>query len=103
IYFSQGNPVEAINKLDVLLGQYAKNSMITRIVQVLQELIRSNPSEAALRARLASIFKKMGRKAEATEQLDALGEIQLEAGMTREAATTIGQISGLNPDRVDDY
>lgn len=103
IYLTQGNSVEAVKKLDVLMGVYARTGMVTRIVQVLQELVRMNPDETSLRARLASIYKKLGRKAEAIEQLDALGELQLEAGLTKEAAGTIRQIIAIGPDRVEDY
>jgi tetratricopeptide (TPR) repeat protein len=103
IYFTQGNSVEAVKKVDMLLGIYARERDVRRIMQLLEELVHSNPSDTGLRKRLASIYVKRGQRREAIEQLDAMGELQLDAGLTREAAKTIRQIIALNPDRVDDY
>ncbi len=101
--YRQGNPVEAIRRLDKLLGIYARQKQITRIVQLLEELVTVYPGDTGLRSRLASIYKQLGRKREAIVQLDALGELQLEAGLHREAANTIRQIIGMNPEHIEDY
>lgn len=103
IYYTQGNQVEAIKSLDELLGVYAKKGQIDKIVSVLEELVTTNPTDAAVRQRLASIYRRRGQKKEAIEQLDALGELQLDAGLTQEAAKTIKQIIAMGPDRVDEY
>ena len=103
IYYTQGNQVEAIKRLDGLLGLYAKNGEIDKIVKMLEDLVRINPDDAAVRQRLASIYRRRGQKKEAIEQLDALGELQLDAGLTKEAAQTIKQIISMNPDRLDEY
>jgi len=103
IYYAQGNNVEAIKRLDMLLSVYARQRKIREIATLLEGLVRSNPQDTALRARMASIYRKMGQKDRAIEQLDALGELQLDAGLTRDAANTIRQIIGMNPDRVEDY
>ncbi|MEM9951070.1 MAG: tetratricopeptide repeat protein [Chloroflexota bacterium] len=103
LFYAQGNQVEAIKRLDTLLGSYAKKGQIDKIVKMLESLVRSNPDDAALRQRLASIYRRRGQKKEAIEQLDALGELQLEAGLMAEAAKTIKQIISMNPDRIDDY
>ncbi len=101
--YRQGNQIEAIRRLDKLLGIYARNKQINRITQLLEELVTLYPNDTGLRSRLAAIYKQLGRKRDAIVQLDALGELQLEAGLHREAAGTIKQIIGLNPDHVDDY
>ncbi|MCA9883197.1 MAG: tetratricopeptide repeat protein [Anaerolineae bacterium] len=103
IYYAQGNNVEAIKRLDKLLSVFARQHKIKEIASLLEGLVRSNPQDTALRARMASIYRKMGQKDRAIEQLDALGELQLDAGLTRDAANTIRQIIGMNPDRVEDY
>ncbi len=103
LFYTQGNQVEAIKRLDVLLGVYAKNGEIDKIVKMLENLIRINPDDAAVRQRLASIYRRRGQKKEAIEQLDALGELQLDAGLTSDAAKTIKQIISMNPDRLDEY
>lgn len=103
IQFNQGNSSEAIKRLDVLLGIYSKNKLINKITQLLEELVRLYPNDTGLRSRLASIYKALNRKHDAIAQLDALGELQLDAGLHREAANTIRQIIEMQPDRVDEY
>jgi tetratricopeptide (TPR) repeat protein len=101
--YRQGNQIEAIRRLDKLLSIYARGKQINRITQLLEELVTLYPNDTGLRSRLAAIYKQLGRKRDAIVQLDALGELQLEAGLHREAANTIRQIIGLQPDHVDDY
>lgn len=101
--YRQGNQIEAIRRLDKLLSIYARNKQINRITQLLEELVTLYPNDMGLRSRLAQIYKQLNRKHDAIVQLDALGELQLEAGLHKEAANTIRTIIGLNPDHVDDY
>jgi tetratricopeptide (TPR) repeat protein len=103
INYQQGNNVEAIKRLDTLLSTYAAKGLVTKIVSLLSELVERFPRDMALRARLASIYRKLGQHAQAIEQLDALGELQLEAGMNREAANTVRQIIALKPQRIEEY
>lgn len=101
--YNQGNSVEAIRYLDKLLSLYANKKQISKIVQLLEDLVRHYPSDTGLRSRLAQVYKQTGRKGDAIEQLDALGELQLEAGLLKDARTTIKQIIALDPDNVADY
>jgi tetratricopeptide (TPR) repeat protein len=103
IYYTQGNHVEAVKRLDMLLGHYAKAGEIKKIERMLEDLVQSNPSDTALRQRLASIYRRLNRIRDAIEQLDALGELQLDAGLTQEACQTIKQIVALGPENLDDY
>lgn len=103
IHYRQGNQVDAVKKLDQLLGIYARSHQINKITQLLEELVTMYPNDTALRSRLAAIFKQMGRKEDAIKQLDALGELQLEAGLHQDAIRTIRQIVTLNPAGIEDY
>lgn len=103
IYYTQGNQVEAVKRLDMLLGKYAKAGEVKKIERILEDLVNSNPNDTALRQRLASIYRRLNRTREAIEQLDALGELQLDAGLTQEACQTIKQIITLGPENLDDY
>lgn len=103
LYYSQGNQIEAIKKLDILLGVYAKKGTVNRITALLEDLVQQNQRDMPLRARLASIYRKLGNPVKAIEQLDALGELQLDAGIHRDAANTIRQIIALKPERVEEY
>jgi tetratricopeptide (TPR) repeat protein len=103
LHYRQKNNVEAMRRLDKLLGIYARNKQINRITQLLEELVLQEPNDTALRSRLASIYRHLGRTKEAISQLDALGELQLDAGQHAEAANTIRLIITLKPDHVEDY
>ncbi|MEP7293303.1 MAG: tetratricopeptide repeat protein, partial [Chloroflexota bacterium] len=103
INYRQGNQVEAIRRLDKLLGLYARNRQVSRITQLLEELVTLYQNDTGLRSRLAAIYRQLGRTRDAIVQLDALGELQLEAGMHKDAATTIRQIITLAPDHAEDY
>ena len=101
--YRQGNQLEAIKRLDQLLSMYAKKKQINNIVTLLEELVTLYPNDTGLRSRLAAIYRQLGRTKDSVLQLDALGELQLEAGLHEEAASTIRQIIALNPDGVEDY
>jgi Flp pilus assembly protein TadD len=103
IHYRQNNTVEAIKKLDSLLGIYAKSKQINRITQLLEELVAMYPNDTGLRSRLAAIYRQLNRKEDAIKQLDALGELQLEAGQHQDAISTIRQIVSLNPPGLDEY
>lgn len=103
LHYSMGNQVDAIRYLDMMLGAFAKKKQVSKIAQVLEELVRHYPKDTGLRSRLAAIYKQLKRKADAIDQLDALGEIQLEAGLQEDARKTIRQIISLEPDNLEDY
>jgi tetratricopeptide (TPR) repeat protein len=103
LHFRQTNAVEAIKRLDTLLGIYAKNRQINPMMQILEELVTMYPNDTGLRSRLGAIYTKLKRKEDAIRQYDALGELQLEAGLHQDAVNTIKQIIALNPDGIQEY
>jgi tetratricopeptide (TPR) repeat protein len=103
IHYRQNNPVEATKKLDALLGIYAKSRQVNKITQLLEEQVTLYPNDTGLRSRLAAIYRQLNRKEDAIKQLDALAELQLEAGQHQDACATIRQIIALQPTAVEDY
>jgi tetratricopeptide (TPR) repeat protein len=97
------NPIGAIRELDSLLRIYAKEKRIQDIVKVLEEQVTMRSDDIALRRRLASVYRQVGNKPKAVEQLDTLGNLQLDAGLTDDAIETIRQIVQLNPPNVQEY
>ncbi len=98
-----GNQIEGIKQLDELLRGYAKRKQVKNILNVLQDLVRSYPDDSGLRSRLAAIFRQLGRRDEAIEQMDKLADLQLEAGLADDACDTIRQIIRLTPPNADKY
>ncbi len=103
LYFRLNNRVEAVKELDNLMRLYAQRQRADLISQVLEEQVALYPEEMALRSRMAAFYRRLGRIADAVAQLDALGELQLDAGMHSAAAETIRQIIAMNPSGVEDY
>jgi tetratricopeptide (TPR) repeat protein len=101
--FRQGNQVEAVKRLDELLSMYAKKKQVNSIVKLLEEMVTLYPNDTGLRNRLATIFEQLGRKQDAIKHLDALGELQLEAGQHQDACNTLRRIIKMNPEGADDY
>jgi len=103
IHYRQNNPLEAIKELDGLLQVYAKQKRGDLILRTLEEMVAARTGDMALRARLGAVYRQVNRKMDAIAQLDALGAMQLEAGMYNEARTTIKQIIALGPTDVEQY
>ncbi|MFN8375956.1 MAG: tetratricopeptide repeat protein [Anaerolineae bacterium] len=103
LYYAQSNQVEALKRLDVLLSIYAKNKQVNRITQTLEDLVKRYPDDHGLRQRMATIYRRLGRKKDAIAQLDALGDLQFEAGLHDEAVKTIRQILDIGPDDPTPY
>lgn len=103
IHFKLGNPIEAMRELDNLLRLYAQSRRGSMILSTLESMVAARPSEMGLRSRLAAVYQQIKRIPEAIEQLDALGELQLDAGLMQEACATIKQIVKLNPPNVEQY
>jgi tetratricopeptide (TPR) repeat protein len=103
LYFKQGENEKALQTLDSLLGLYQGAGKGQKVLTVLQEAVQTRPEEMGLRARLAAALARQGMAKEAIAEYDALGEMQLEAGLREEAAQTIQTIISLGPDDVEGY
>jgi tetratricopeptide (TPR) repeat protein len=101
--FQLGNTQGAIEALDGYLGYLVQSGRMNHIVSVLKEQVRQRPDEMPLRQRLAEVYRQQGRRQEAIAELDALGELQLDAGDIGAALTTIRKIVALNPPDVESY
>lgn len=95
--------LSAIRELDGLLRVYAREHRAGDIIRVLEEQVTRYPKDMALRSRLAAVYRQTGKSEQAVEQLDALAELQLEAGMHQDAIVTVKRIVALNPPEVNDY
>lgn len=98
-----GQEDPAAQELDSYLGHLVETDRSHEALNLLEELAREHPGKQTLHARLAEAYRAAGRTADAIAQYDALGEIQLDAGQTEEAITTIKTIIGLNPPDIEGY
>lgn len=103
IYYRLNNAIEATKELDGLLRLYAQSKRGDQIISLLESLIGSRPNDMGVRSRMAAVYRQIGRKQDAIAQLDALGELQLEAGLYQDACATIKQIVQLGPQDLEQY
>lgn len=103
LYYKQGRSDRALQSLDTLLGIYHSAGKTQKLLAVLRETVQTRPEEMGLRARLAAAYARQGMTKQAIAEYDALGEMQLEAGLREEAARTIQTIINLGPDDVEGY
>ncbi len=101
--FRLGQNRQAIAELDDYLRHLLSQNRLDRSLTLLEELVHARPEEHGLRLRLAQVYKQASRPQEAMVQLDALAELQLDAGQTAEAARTVQQILALNPADAEGY
>jgi tetratricopeptide (TPR) repeat protein len=103
IHYRLNNPVEAVKELDGLLRLFAQQKRGDQIVSTLENLVLQRSNDMALRSRLAAVYRQVNRKQDAIAQLDALGELQLEAGLYQDACATVKQIVALGPSDMEQY
>jgi tetratricopeptide (TPR) repeat protein len=103
LWFKTGESARAMRELDELLVTFTSSGKGRHVIPVLEEQTRNHPNEMGLRMRLGRAYLSSGMPTQAIEQLDALGELQLEAGLQKEAAATIRGIIALNPPNVAQY
>jgi len=94
---------EEIRELEELLREFKRQNKLTEAVEFLEELVKEQPQSQALHSILARLYLERGMKDKAVEQLDALGELQLEAGKIEEAKETIRTIISLAPKEAAAY
>lgn len=103
LYFKTSQTQQAIKEVDELLAEYKSSGKTEKIIAILDDQVRAHPTDMALRARLAQAYIESKHISEGIQQLDALGDLQINAGMKREAIATIRAIIALNPANAAEY
>ena len=103
LLFRLGNSKQALAETDNYLRQLLMARNLGAAISLLEETVEIHPQESGLVMRLARLYQDSGRRAEAITQYDRLGELQLQAGQTAQAAATLRTILALKPDDPDAY
>jgi len=103
LYSKLDKAEEEAHELAEILSLIRKKDGLQGAEAFLKELIQENPKDQVLRRALANLYLEMGLKEKAVEELDALGEIQLDFGLIEEAKKTIREIIALEPPQVEAY
>jgi len=97
LYPRTGQSRLGIEALDELIKRYLTNNKTAKALTILEDLTESQPDSIPLRARIAQLYLNLGKRDQALQHLDILGDLQLEAGHREGAIRTIEAILALNP------
>jgi tetratricopeptide (TPR) repeat protein len=103
LHLKTGQKEEALQELDDLIDFHRGKGEAADTLALLQDMVQSRPDELAFHIRLARLYLELKKKREALAELDTIGELQLNSGMTQEAIRTIQAIIRLQPDNTADY
>jgi tetratricopeptide (TPR) repeat protein len=101
--YKLGHAKEADKETVAMLEYYHSQGKDERALALLQEAVRLQPQQMPLRARMARVFIDAGMNEDAIHELDALGELQLDAGLRKQAMATVRFIISLNPKNIEAY
>jgi tetratricopeptide (TPR) repeat protein len=101
--YKLGRTKQADKEVVTMVEYYRSRNEGAKLLALLQEAVRLQPQQMALRARLARAYIDAGQREEAIAELDALGELQLERGLREQAITTVRFIISLKPKNVEAY
>lgn len=103
LYSRLGMKGEEVREIEEVIALLRRKEGFQGIEAFLVSLVEENSKDPTLRRTLANFYKEMGLKEKAVEQLDILGEIQLDSGAIEEAKRTIREIIALEPREVEAY
>ncbi len=101
--FRLGQDPAAYSELDNYLDLLENSRQLNEAIAFLECLLEDYPDKSNLRRRLANVFLKASRTAEAISQLDALADAYHEAGEIRNAIQVVEEIIQLNPPDRDQF
>lgn len=101
--YKLGRVKEADKETVTMFEHYRDQGEEERALVLLEEAVRLQPQQMSLRARMARAYIDAGMREEAIHELDTLGELQLDAGLRKQAMSTVRFIISLNPKNIDAY
>jgi tetratricopeptide (TPR) repeat protein len=101
--FKLQDRLTAIQNTDELVKQYLAEGAADEALAFLQELSRDRSQDVEVRARLARLYVQQGMRDESIAELNVVGEMQLDAGMYRDAAESVRLLATLEPEKAADY
>jgi tetratricopeptide (TPR) repeat protein len=101
--FRLGQPDQAMSELDNYLNYLISSKRSDEALEYINTKILENQNQPALYNRLAEIYRLMGRKEEAINQLEIAIEMFLQSGNRSAAKEVVMTILALNPANADTY
>ncbi len=96
-------PTQIAAELENYLSHLQSSGRRREAIPFLVDLVGEYPKQGLLRGVLAEEYRQAGRIPDAIAQLDALGDMLLDAGDRDGAIQAIEAILALNPPNIQDY
>ena len=90
-------------EMDGYLSYLGGENRTDQMLAFLEKLAEEHPGRIPARRRLSDLYLHLGRKEDAINQLDALGDLLVDSGDRAAAIQTIKQIISLDPPNKVDY
>ena len=103
LYYKLDRVKEADSETVRLIDYFHAQGEDLQTLALLEESVHLHPRQMPLRARMARAYIDAGMHKEAILELDALGELQLDAGLRKQAMATVRFIISLDPENADAY
>lgn len=96
IYFRQGQLNQALAELNDLLVLFQKNNDNEKTLETLGHMSKLAPNNVAVRRKLSDMYLKLGMTEYGLHELNLLAELQLKAGLLKDAIRTYRKTADLN-------
>jgi tetratricopeptide (TPR) repeat protein len=101
--FALGQEGQALKELDSYVTYFVNKNQQSKVLEFLENMSNEYPDRIPVRRRLAEFYRHLGRIDDSIKQLDALGDLLLEAGDRAATIQTVEMILSLNPPNKEDY
>jgi tetratricopeptide (TPR) repeat protein len=85
IYFRQGNLTEALSELNDVLVYYQRQNENEKTLETLGHMAKLAPNNVPVRRKLSDLYLKLGMTDHGLTELNTLAELQLKAGLLKDA------------------
>lgn len=96
IYFRQGQLSQALTELNELLVLFQKNNDHEKTLETLGHMAKLAPNNIAVRRKLSDMYLKLGMTEYGMNELNTLAELQLKAGLLKDAMLTYQKAADLH-------
>jgi tetratricopeptide (TPR) repeat protein len=98
-----GQEPQALAEVDNCIDHLSNSNQPDKLIKFMEALVAEYPRNIPIRRRLADIYRDLGRKTEAVNQLDEIGEMLLEMGDRGVAIQTVEMIIAMDPPNKAEY
>jgi tetratricopeptide (TPR) repeat protein len=103
VYSALGRLDQAMDKYLMLSTLHIVRNELPQAVEACKLAVLAGPRDPNPRSQLAQLLVRTGQAEQALEELDVLGDLQLQRGQREEAKATIRQIIGMEPPDIEGY